>query len=502
MNDPVLDVLLRSPFFEPFALDDLNYLARHARAETYRQDDLLLTEGDPAHVLFLLLSGAVRLSFQAQVAGDGQEPAVAEIPVRDVADAGYPVGWSVLVAPYRYNASAIALRQTRVLAFDKDVLERRSLASPEFGVRLMERILWMVGRRLRETRIRLVARRYQEEVVAIRALLDQNAERLRTDSPLHKIPYYLEHRLTLSDAFDTLRLMRTSGEERERDLASLCLDILSDLRTEMEVFRRLQGIYELVSHAPAGLTPEQVNDLTGKHFSELFARTRYRIEGAGNLPSGSGHIFIMNHVCGHREYILPNGFLLLFDTNFVSTMIVRERYGAAPIRVVRESFSNEFGHKSFYDHGNYILVRGDRAAEPAERSRQRQDFYDRAGAALRSGNNIILCPEGTCGRTEQSPKPFKTGAFQLAAQTRPEPLIVPIAVANFDKKLSRATLVAVVHEPFRVSDRISLPADEPAFRALAGSLRDQYRSWVQEAMLLSAEGAEPGAKPPEAAKDW
>lgn len=337
MNDSVLAVLLRSPFFEPFALEDLHYLADHARLETYDQGALVLAEGEPARALFLLVSGGVRLSFEATVVSDDPVSAVTQIPVRDVVDPGYPVGWSVLVEPYRYNASATTLQQTEVLAFDREVLDRRTLARPAFGVLLMERILWVVGRRLRETRIRLVARRYQEEVVAIRALLDQNAERLRTDSPLHKIPHYLEHRLTLSDAFDTLTLVRSSGSERERDLAVLCLDILSDLRTELEVFRGLQGIYELVSHPPARVDTERVNELTSRRFTELFSRTRYRIVGTQNLPPGTGHIFIMNHLCSHPEYVLPNGFCLLFDTNFVSTMIVRDRYGAAPLRVVRKS---------------------------------------------------------------------------------------------------------------------------------------------------------------------
>jgi hypothetical protein len=50
----------------------------------------------------------------------------------------------------------------------------------------MSQILWVLGNRLRETRIRLVASRYEQETLAIRALLDQSASQLSVTSPLIK----------------------------------------------------------------------------------------------------------------------------------------------------------------------------------------------------------------------------------------------------------------------------------------------------------------------------
>jgi transposase-like protein len=79
---------------------------------------------------------------------------------------------------------------------------------------------------------------------------------------------------------------------------------------------------------------------------------------------------------------------------------------------------------------------------------------------------LRLCPEGTSASTEESPARFRRGAFQLAAEVEPEPLIVPIAVANFDKKLMRTTTCAVVHEPFRLSESVSDPADDAALAGL------------------------------------
>jgi hypothetical protein len=108
-------------------------------------------------------------------------------------------------------------------------------------VRLMSQILWVLGNRLRETRIRLVASRYERETLAIRALLDQSASQLSVTSPLHRIPVYLESRLTLADAFQTLELLRVHGDPLEGSIARLCLEILADVRKELEVYRRLRA---------------------------------------------------------------------------------------------------------------------------------------------------------------------------------------------------------------------------------------------------------------------
>lgn len=72
-----------------------------------------------------------------------------------------------MVEPYHYRATATALGDCQLLAFDREWLGAHSEKEPEFGVRLMSQILWVLGNRLRETRIRLVASRYERETLAI-----------------------------------------------------------------------------------------------------------------------------------------------------------------------------------------------------------------------------------------------------------------------------------------------------------------------------------------------
>src|SRR3712207_8623587 len=79
----------------------------------------------------------------------------------------------------------------------------------------MRRVLWLIGNHLSTTRTRLVAARYGDVPRAVRALLEHNAAALSVASPLHKIPHYLENRLTLDDAHRTLAALEREGDRTE-----------------------------------------------------------------------------------------------------------------------------------------------------------------------------------------------------------------------------------------------------------------------------------------------
>src|SRR6266511_4015342 len=462
-------------------------LAGHARMIAFQAAERVFAEAEPATALFLLVSGAVELSFATQA--DQEGPGLA---VQTITHVGHPIGWSSMVEPYAYRATATARAPTRLLALDREVLERQAKANPRFGVALMRAILGVVGDRLRGTRLRLVARRYDDVVVAIRDLMDQSGNQLSVTSPLHKLPYYLQHRLTIADAFHTLDLLRLHGDQAERGLAALCLDILERVHQELQIYQQLQQIYEAVAGAPATMSPEEVRRRSMIGFRRLFAGTRHRIVGWERLPERPGHIVIMNHLDNHPDNLLPNNFTLTLDTHVVASMILFERYGEAPIRVIRKSRPDEYGHQRFYDRLGYVYaysghVDADDEDPCSSPEARRRFFLDAAGSCLRMGKNVIVCPEGACATTEESPRRFRPGAFRLDAHVHPEPLLVPIAVANFDKKLTRTTTAAVVQEPFKLSDAVADPTDEGAVLAFINhQLSPRFRGWVREAAALAA----------------
>src|SRR4051812_22166858 len=100
----------------------------------------------------------------------------------------------------------------------------------------------------------------------------------------------------------------------ERRVAELCLDVLGNVRRELDFYRRLQTIYSTVADAPPEMDPESVRRLSLEAFRELFEDTHYRIAGRELLPAERGQIFIMNHLVNHPDNLLPNDFILTLDT--------------------------------------------------------------------------------------------------------------------------------------------------------------------------------------------
>jgi CRP-like cAMP-binding protein len=493
-----LDLLRDSPFFEGMEREHLEHFARRARNKTFEPGDQVIKQGEPATAFYMLARGKIELSFakpgaEAVAPNEESGPEMdGQTPPHIVSQRGYPVGWASIVEPHRYRATAVARERTEMLVLERELFEEYAREKPDFGLAFMRRVLWLIGNHLRMTRTRLVAARYGNVPQTVRALLDQNAATLSVTSPLHKIPHYLENRLTLHDAHRTLEILKAEGDGVERELAAQIADLLDEVWREVKIFRKLQAIYELVVGAPSTMSPVELRRRSCEAFAELFEGTGYVIRGEENLPEEPGHIFIMNHLSNHLDNLLPNDFILTLDTHFVSSMVLLKKYGEAPVRVVRKSDPGEYGHQRFYDRLGYIYVYSgyvdpaddDPLSTPEQRRRL---FLDTAGEHLRNGRNIVICPEGTSTETENSPLPFKTGAFHLAVNVRPEPLIVPIAVANFDKKLTRTRTAAVVHEPIRLSERLGENIGREALRSFVNdNVYKRFQEYVREAARLAA----------------
>jgi 1-acyl-sn-glycerol-3-phosphate acyltransferase/CRP-like cAMP-binding protein len=490
MTAPVLTLLRNAPFFALFAAEHVAELARAAEIVHYERGQRIFTEGESATRLLVLAGGAVGLSVEVHPDAGGH--AAASESLQAVTHAGHAVGWSVMIEPFVYRDTATALERTRLVAWDREFLHMYARRAPDFGVSLMQAVVGVLGERLQALRVRLVARRYDDDVTAIRTLIEESTTELPVSSPLHRIPLYLEHRLTLADAFRCLDLVQDSDDEVECRVAALCADALGSVREELVLYQRLQAIYDTVAGAAPMVSPEEVRTRSLLRFRELFERTRFHISGQENLPDQPGQIFVMNHLSNHPDNLLPNRFILTLDTHFVASMILLGKYGEAPIRVIRKARPDEYGHQKFYDRLGYIYtysgyVDADAELAGASREARRRFFLDAAARWLCAGRNVLICPEGCSTSTEESPLRFRPGAFELAAHVTPEPLIVPIAVANFDKKITRTTTVAVVHEPFRLSEFVPDPTATAALRDFLNSeITVRFRQWVREAASRAA----------------
>ncbi|NNJ98377.1 MAG: cyclic nucleotide-binding domain-containing protein [Gammaproteobacteria bacterium] len=479
----MVDFLGHSSLFEGLDSTLLSWIAHQAVVQTCAENDFLFIQDSIADHLYLLIDG--RIGFAYRDAGSDRC-----VFLRAMEGAGEPIGWSALVDPRRYRNTAQALEPAHVVAIPGDTLQKLCEQQPQVGVRIMQRVLQTIRSRLRFTRVRLVASRYDTEVKAMRFLLDQAAEALPVTSPLHKIPYLLENRLTLSDAFHALELTRAHGNSTERDLAELSLEILQGVHRELEFYQGLQRTYEAVANAPKDVPAQEIRRRSMEAFIQVFEKLSWRIQGEENLPQTPGNIVIMNHLENHVETMLPNEFRLTLDSHFVSSMILYKHYKEAPIRVIRKPELGWFGYQQYFDRLEYLYVYpGDVDEEDRDqdltRETRNRDFIDHATAHLKAGNNLLIAPEGRCSFTEASPGPFKPGAFSLAAAVKPEPLIVPVAVANFDKRLTRTTTAAIVFPPFRLSEQLTQPGDKEARYDFISRIQGRFKNYVQQAIELA-----------------
>ena len=112
-------------------------------------------------------------------------------------------------------------------------------------------------------------------------------------------------------------------------------------------------------------------------------------------------------------------------------------------------------------------------------------FFNEAGAHLTRGGNLIISPEGNSYSTEETPGPFKPGAFKLAMSMKKEPWIVPIAVANFDRRVRNNRFACIILPPFKASDYIRNAEDKAEMKAFLKDYQSKYRDYVADAIKAS-----------------
>lgn len=135
------------PFLRGFDTEFVETLSRRAREETFTTDELIVREGTPAKVFYLVLEGKISLEV---VAADHPQLTVQTIGPGEV------VGWSWLVPPHRWRFDARALKASRVIALDGDQLRRSLGRKPEWGYQFLLRFMPVLAERLMNTQIQLL----------------------------------------------------------------------------------------------------------------------------------------------------------------------------------------------------------------------------------------------------------------------------------------------------------------------------------------------------------
>lgn len=114
--------------------------------ENYDANRTIFTEDAEARALYIVERGQIAVT--TQLVGR------VRLPVSMIT-AGYAFGWSALVPPYRYTASAAALLLSKVIAFEREALLSLMRANPQLGIIIMQNIAGIVSSRLRTMRLAL-----------------------------------------------------------------------------------------------------------------------------------------------------------------------------------------------------------------------------------------------------------------------------------------------------------------------------------------------------------
>jgi CRP-like cAMP-binding protein len=142
----VLDLLSNHPFAVGLPADRLHRLAEHARP-VYRFTGYRLFRADePANRCWLVHSGTVALDLPAPGRGD--------VVIEEVG-AGALVGWSWLLAPYRWRFGAVVADDMHAVELDAARLRDLLAEDADLARELDHRCLAVVADRLQAARLRL-----------------------------------------------------------------------------------------------------------------------------------------------------------------------------------------------------------------------------------------------------------------------------------------------------------------------------------------------------------
>ncbi len=119
--------LKESAYFDGFSDSAFAELASIGTSLHWAEGELVFEYGGPAKNFFIMKSGSVLLYY----------PSGRSIYLKD---RGHGLGWSSLVSPFRYTATAVCLTETNLIQFPGTELYSLIRMNADFGHKLMQKI--------------------------------------------------------------------------------------------------------------------------------------------------------------------------------------------------------------------------------------------------------------------------------------------------------------------------------------------------------------------------
>lgn len=135
--------LVGCPYFRKVPDKVLKEMAKFFQEISFSKGSIILKENSRARRLFILLEGTVSLSIRRSAG---------EIVIEIVKKKGSLFGWSALMPPQKYTATAKALENARALAIQGKDMEFLLKRHPSFGLLFFQKLSSLIAARLYHTR--------------------------------------------------------------------------------------------------------------------------------------------------------------------------------------------------------------------------------------------------------------------------------------------------------------------------------------------------------------
>lgn len=140
-------LLPEHPFFAGLGPEAMDLVVGCAHVEHHPAGTVLFRAGEPAATFYVLRRGRVALELH--------EPRRGTLVVATLGE-GEVVGWSWLVAPYRWFFDARVVEAVDAVALDGACLRRKCDDDPRLGYQLLQRVAQVMHERLQDARLRLL----------------------------------------------------------------------------------------------------------------------------------------------------------------------------------------------------------------------------------------------------------------------------------------------------------------------------------------------------------
>ena len=122
--------------FQGLKDEELKIVARFCKELQVPEKNLLCEEGARADKLFILEEGTVSIRFEKGASFEIKGP-------------GKILGWSFLVPPYRYTASAVTVTRSRLLVIKSPDFYEMVHRDSKLGLKIMDNLAQLVSSRLK-----------------------------------------------------------------------------------------------------------------------------------------------------------------------------------------------------------------------------------------------------------------------------------------------------------------------------------------------------------------